>query len=68
MVIPGGPVDPSSLEDEEFEEDENDEDDNEPDVEPECSSSEKERGELDIECEFEVRDGGWWCTTHNCHA
>jgi hypothetical protein len=64
MVIPGGPVDPPSLEDEEYKEDENDE----PSFEPECTASEKEREELDIECEFEVRDGSWWCITHNCHA
>jgi len=44
------------------------EDDEEPGYEPECSSSEKEREELDIECEFEVKDGSWWCSTHNCWA
>jgi hypothetical protein len=40
----------------------------EPDVEPECSASEEEIEETGIDCEFENRDGAWWCTTHNCHA
>lgn len=40
----------------------------EPDVEPECSASEKEREEIDIKCEFIVKDGQWWCDTHNCSA
>lgn len=41
---------------------------NEIGVDPECSASEKEREESGIECEFENRDGNWWCTTHNCSA
>jgi hypothetical protein len=56
---------------EEDEDDEDDEDDEEPDFEPECTASEEEKiedGTDDIDCEFEVKDGGWWCTTHNCHA
>lgn len=69
MVIPGGPTDPPSLEEEySDEDDEYEREDDEPDTEPECSASEKEREERDIECEFEIRDGGWWCLTHNCHA
>lgn len=39
-----------------------------PDVEAECSASEQERKEVDIECEFEVKNGSWWCNTHNCWA
>lgn len=35
-----------------------------PSFDPECPESEQ-RG---IECEFENRDGSWWCTTHNCWA
>lgn len=41
---------------------------NEPSYEPECSASEEEIEELGIECEFENKDGSWWCTTHNCWA
>ncbi len=37
----------------------------EPSFEPECLEA---REEDDIECEFENRDGSWWCITHNCHA
>jgi hypothetical protein len=37
-------------------------------IEPECSASEEEKEESGVECEFERRSGGWWCTTHNCHA
>lgn len=33
-------------------------------MEPECPESSKG----DIECEFENRDGSWWCITHNCYA
>lgn len=36
--------------------------------EPECTASEEEKEKSGIECEFEVRDGSWWCTTHNCWA
>lgn len=39
-----------------------------PDVEPECSASEEERDESGIECEFELKNGSWWCSTHNCSA
>ena len=37
-------------------------------IEPECSASDEEREELGIECEYEQRDGEWWCITHNCEA
>jgi hypothetical protein len=40
-------------------------DEEEPWTEPECS---KFTEEDDIECEFENKDGSWWCTTHNCWA
>lgn len=41
--------------------------DEEPFTDPECSEA---GGEDDngIECEFEKREGSWWCTTHNCWA
>lgn len=69
MVIPGGPIDPPELEgDEDIEDDENEEsDDEEPFDEPECPvvGTEDDNG---IECEFEVREGSWWCTTHTCWA
>lgn len=37
-------------------------------VEPECSADPEEIEESGIECEFETRNGSWWCTTHNCPA
>lgn len=37
----------------------------EPDVEPECSESTEDD---EIECEYVVKHGSWWCTTHNCYA
>lgn len=37
-----------------------------PGYEPECPKQGEE--DDDIECEFEVYDGGWWCLTHNCYA
>ncbi len=37
----------------------------EPSFDPECSESTEDD---EVECEFENRDGSWWCTTHNCHA
>lgn len=37
-------------------------------VEPECSEHTDVIEEVGIECEFERRDGYWWCTTHNCSA
>lgn len=40
----------------------------EPNIDPECSASEEELEESNIDCEFENRDGSWWCTTHNCWA
>lgn len=40
----------------------------EPSYEPECTASEEEKDESGIECEFEERDGSWWCTTHDCWA
>ena len=40
-------------------------DEDEPSCEPECPKSIEND---DIECEFENRDGSWWCTTHNCYA
>jgi len=42
----------------------------EPLTDPECTYNfeEDEDGRADIECEFEVRHGSWWCTTHNCYA
>lgn len=42
--------------------------DNVPSFELECTASEQVREESDVECEFENRDGNWWCTTHNCSA
>lgn len=39
--------------------------DDEPSCEPECPESTEDDG---IECEFENRDGSWWCTTHSCWA
>lgn len=45
-----------------------DEDDSKLSFDPECSASLEEIEESGIECEFEVRDGDWWCTTHNCSA
>lgn len=40
----------------------------EPEINPECSASPQEQEESGIECEFNKKDGGWWCDTHNCHA
>jgi hypothetical protein len=40
----------------------------EPETDPECTASPEEQEESGIECEFDKKDGGWWCTTHNCHA
>lgn len=56
--------------DKEFEPDEleDNEKTEEPAFEPDCSSSERERAESGVECEFENRDSSWWCTTHNCQA
>lgn len=36
----------------------------EPGCEPECPRQD----ESGMDCEFEVRQGSWWCTTHNCYA
>lgn len=41
------------------------EENNEPSFEPECTEA---KDDDEIECEFEKRDGSWWCTTHNCWA
>jgi hypothetical protein len=37
-------------------------------IQPECSEYEEIKEEMGIDCEFELQDGTWWCTTHNCHA
>lgn len=37
-------------------------------VEPECSATDEEIEASGIECEYEQRNGEWWCTTHNCQA
>lgn len=37
----------------------------EPSCDPECTEATEDD---EIECEFENRDGSWWCTTHNCWA
>lgn len=39
-------------------------DDEQPFIKPECPHD----GEGNIECEFDILDGGWWCLTHNCWA
>lgn len=49
-------IDNSDLENEEDQEDE-------PGFDPECTESTEDD---EIECEFEVKDGSWWCNTHNC--
>lgn len=45
-------------------EDEEDYGQDEPGCDPKCPKE----TEGDIECEFENRDGSWWCTTHGCWA
>jgi hypothetical protein len=37
-------------------------------IEPECTEDPDVIEEVGVECEFEMKDGGWWCTTHNCSA
>lgn len=41
---------------------------NQMEVEPECTASPEEIESSGIECEYEVRNDNWWCTTHNCLA
>ena len=39
--------------------------DNAPGYEPECLAlSESD----EVDCEFTIRHGSWWCLTHNCYA
>lgn len=47
-------------------EDEIGDDEEELDYEPECEIASS--GETDLECEFEVKDGAWWCNSHDCWA
>jgi hypothetical protein len=37
-------------------------------VDPECTAPEEEKEESEIECEFNKKNGQWWCSTHNCPA
>lgn len=42
--------------------------DKEPDYAPECPVVPGSDDDNGIECEFENRDGHWWCSSHDCWA
>jgi hypothetical protein len=37
-------------------------------IEPCCVEDPEIIEDMGIKCEYIIKDGYWWCSTHNCHA